>query len=242
MDHLKLITSVLGILLSVLTVTAQEAKDDDSTATRFSYGAKVGATFSAFTYELEPFTEKKAGVIAGVFAEYRLCDFFAVSVEPAYLQKGALNVNPDFLYDDVNAYEPYDIMVVNKVTSHHVQLPLIFHLKLPVKSCKVVPSLSLGGAAAYTFHVKANSLMYYDFINGQSHFESMDEVVTKQFREWEYSAMIGPRIEFMNTWGDVLMSVDYYLGLSQINKYKYRFQFYNFSSNSWVFTLGFRIK
>lgn len=241
MNHLKLITSVLGIILAVYPVKAQEAKDD-SAGTRLWYGAKVGASFSAFTYEFEPFTEKKAGVVAGIFAEYRLNDFLTMSVEPAYLQKGALNVNPDFMYDNVDVYEPYQIILVNRVTSHHVQVPLIFHLKLPVHSCKVFPSLSIGGAAAYTFYVAANDLMYYEYLNGQAYYENMTEAVTKQFKEWEYHALIGPRVEFVNSVTDILLSVDYYLGLSQINKYKYKYQYYNFSSNSWIVTLGFRIK
>lgn len=241
MIRLKIITSALGILLFVWSSNAQEAKND-STSSKFSYGAKAGASFSAFTYDYEPFTDKKAGLVAGGFIEYRFYDFLSVSIEPVYLQKGALNVNPFFLYDNPAVYEPYTIVVVNKVTSHHVQIPLIFNLRLPVKNCCIVPSLSLGGAVAYTFNVTANNLMDYGFVNGQSNYEIMTEAVTNQFEELEYHVMIGPKLEFKSPGVNLIFAVDYYLGLSQINKYRYSNQFYDFSSNSWIFTLGFRLK
>jgi hypothetical protein len=241
MNHLKLITPVLGILLAAVAVKAQETKEDPDSS-RFSYGVKAGAAFSAFTFGYEPFTDKKAGVFAGVFAEYTVFGFLSVSAEPAYIQKGALNLDSSFLYDDAGVYDPYIIMVVNKVTSHHVQLPLVFHLKLPAKTCKVVPSLSLGGSAAYTFNVRARNLLYYDILNDQRHFETMTEGITRQFEPWEFHVLAGPRLDFLNPVADVILEVNYCVGLSRINKYQYKNQFYNFSSNSWIFTLGFRIK
>lgn len=241
MNHLKLITSALGILLALIPAAAQESKED-SASSRLSYGVKAGATFSAFTFEYEPFTDRKAGAIAGIFAEYSLFDFLSVSAEPAYVQKGALNMNPAFLYDEAEVYYPYQITIVNKVFTHHVQVPLIFHLKLPVKACKVVPSISVGGSAAYLLNATAQNLMYYDYINNQSYYETMTEGVTEQFKPWEYHALLGPRVDFSNPTVDVFFEVNYYLGFSDVNKYRYKMQPYDFSSSSWYFTLGFRIK
>lgn len=241
MNKLKLITLILGILLFLNYGKAQEAKND-TTELKLSYGIKVGASFSAFTNDYEPFTDKKAGLVAGGFVEYRFYDFLGVSIEPVYLQKGALNVNPYFLYDNLDDYTPYTIIQVNKVTSHHVQVPLIINLRLPVKPCHVVPFLSLGGAVAYTLNVTANNLMDYGTLNGQKYYETMKEGVTSQFEEWEYQLLIGPGIEFESPVGNIIFNVDYYVGLSKINKYKYQYQYYDYSSNSWIFTLGFRLK
>ncbi len=241
MSRLKLITLTLGFLLFVYHTKAQESKND-TTASKLSYGIKVGASFSAFTHDYEPITDKKAGLVAGGFVEYRFCDFLGVSIEPVYLQKGALNVNPYFLYDNLDDYSPYTIIQVDKVASHHVQLPLIINLRLPVKPCHVVPFLRVGGAVSYTLDVTSDNLIDYGSLNGQKYYESMKEGVTSQFEEWGYQVLIGPGIEFERPVGNIIFNVDYYLGLSKINKYKYQYQYYNYSSNSWIFTLGYRFK
>jgi hypothetical protein len=241
MNKLKLITSVLGILLCISYSKAQETSNESSES-KFSFGLKFGASFSSFTHDLEPFTDKKAGLVAGGFAEYRFYDFLGVSIEPVYLQKGALNVNPYFLYDNLDDYSPYTIIQVDKVTSHHLQVPLIINLRLPVKTSQVVPFLSLGGAVAYTLNVTATNLMDYGTMNGQKYYETMKEGITSQFEEWEYQVLIGPGLEFESPVGNILLKLDYYLGLSKINKYKYQYQYYNYSSNSWIFTLGYRFK
>jgi len=241
MNKLKFITSVLGILLLAYYAKAQETEIETSESA-LSYGLKVGASFSAFTHDYEPLTDKKAGLVAGGFVEYRFYDFLGVSIEPVYLQKGALNVNPYFLYDNLDDYSPYTIIQVNKVTSHHLQVPLIINLRLPVKPSHVVPFLSLGGAVAYTLNVTATNLMDYGSMNGQKYYETMKEGITSQFEEWEYQVLIGPGIEFESPVGNIIFKVDYYLGLSDINKYKYQYQYYNYSSNSWIFTLGYRFQ
>ena len=241
MNKLKLITSVLGFLLFIYNGKAQESENETSES-NLTYGFKIGAAFSAFTHHNEPFTDKKAGIVTGGFVGYQFYDFLGVSVEPAYIQKGALNLSPDFLYDDPNIYSPYTITQISKVTSHHVQVPVLINLQLPDKTSCPGIFLSLGAAVAYTLNVTACNLMDYGTLNGQKYYETSKEGVTTQFEEWQYQLIIGPGIEFKNSIGNILLNVQYQIGINEINKYNYQNQLYEFSSNSWIFSLGFRLK
>jgi hypothetical protein len=84
--------------------------------------------------------------------------------------------------------------------------------------------------------------MDYGTLNGQKYYETMQEGVTSQFEEWEYQALFGTGVEFIQPYGNFIVQVDYNLGLSKINKYRYQNQYYDYSSNSWIITLGYRFK
>jgi hypothetical protein len=199
-------------------------------------------SFSAFTNDYEPFTEKKAGLLAGGFIEYSFYDFLGVSIDPIYLQKGAINVSPNFLYDDPDIYAPYNIALVSKVTSHHIQLPLIVRLRVSDNSCCVKPFFNLGASISYTLNVTAKNLMDYGSLNGQKYYDTMEEGVTSQFEEWEYHALLGTGIEFEQPYGNLFVQVDYNVGFSKINKYKFQYQYYDYSSNFCTLKVGFRLK
>ena len=243
MEKIKFFTLVLGLILLYSSGYSQGKKADTSRwSDNLTYGIKAGVAFSAFTHDLEPFTGKKAGLVAGGFAEYRFLDFLSLSVEPGYIQKGALLVDPGFLYDDPLIYDPYHVVEVSGITSHHVQVPVIISLRIPGNDCCAEPFLNIGATAAYTFYVEADNLVDYGIMNDKKYYESVEEGITDRFKDWEYQALAGAGIEFKYPAGNIIFNLQYCIGLSKINKYSYQNQFYDFSSNSWIITTGFRFK
>ena len=243
MNKLKLVLLLLGVIPLYGILHAQEEEPDTlKKPCKFMFGGKAGVAFSAFTINREPFTEAKAGLMITGFVEYPVSGFLSLSLEPGYVQKGARHVSPSFFYDESTYLEPYSLVELTSITTHHVQLPLLAKFKLPGNSCCTAPFLTVGGSVTYNFYAEARELVDYGTINNQMYYRFIDEIVTDKFESWEYQVVAGAGVEFEYPFGDIIGSLNYCLGLSQVNKFSYQNQLYNFSSNSWMISLGYRFK
>lgn len=244
----KMILTGIMLGLSVLYIScySQETQNSEtktsSSSINFSYGINLGATFSAFTHNAQPFTGKKAGLMVGGFAEYQIFDYLGVSLEPGYIQKGALVVDPLFLYDDMLVYDPYWVVEVSSITSHHIQIPLVVTLRIPGNECSATPFINIGASATYNFYTSGNNLVDYGLLNGKNYYETVKDEITEKFKDFQYQALTGLGVEFNTSSGNIIFNLRYFIGLSKINNYSYQDQLYDFSSNSWVISMGYRFK
>jgi hypothetical protein len=242
--HLKILAIMLCVCFAGLSVYSQdETARPGSFLQELNYGVKLGATFSGLADNYQTFTNRRQGLFAGAFLEYELRNFLSISTEIRYIQMGALNTDPQFLYNAQDIFTPaYTIVETKQLTSHNIQIPLFLNVYFRDFDCCVAPFLSVGYSAYYTASVNAENLVSYGAMGQKQIFATQNHDVTSKFREWNSQLIIGPSVMFNYDWGSLTGGLHYQIGLNNINEFQYDDQLYDFTGNTLVFFLGYRFK
>jgi hypothetical protein len=128
------------LFATTFTVLAQE-----DVSKPISFGLKLGVSSSGFSHYQQTFSNKKLGIAAGVFAEYRLMGYLGVEVDANYVQEGASQISPKLVY-------PVAVLNANtlvtkessNITLHTLQVPIILNIRPSVMAENFSPRICLG--------------------------------------------------------------------------------------------------
>lgn len=235
----------LAIMLCICFIgTTLYSQDETATGRslleRLNYGITVGSASSGFAENHQTFTHRRNGLFAGAFLEYRLTAFLGISTEVGYIQTGAVNLDPRFLYNEQDILAATNpILEIKQLTAHNILVPLLVNIYPVNNACCVVPYFSLGISASYTTSVQATNLVSHGAIGQQQLFGMQTEDVTSKFRELNTQLVLSPAVKINNSWGTILCGLRYQLGLNTINEYQFDNQRYDFTGNTLLFFLGY---
>ena len=237
---MPLIALALCIVMNTLPGMAQEKPNDHSA---IGYGVKLGMTSSGFYQKnltRKPHTADIAGLTVGAYADYGVLSFIDISAELLYLQQGGSRT------EIINSWADNSPVVTTAYTRlHNLEANLLVKLSLPRATKPLKPHLLLGPGVGYNITAVQQQDITYDY-GGYRLTGSGSEDVRADFISLQYGlyAGLGADIDM----GSQQLSIDlrYRYGLSPINNGYNPFNelanVNDFSSNSWMVTIGYQIK
>jgi hypothetical protein len=229
----QLIFVFLLIILSKINLTAQE------NVSKFSYGLRLGSSFSGFTHNQEVFSQLKSGFSGGLFAEFKPVSSIGISLDADYLMEGAFHVDPLLIYTPSSVAYPGGLVYkyASDITLHNIHIPLLINIRpIPVG---VSPTISLGYSFDFILTARSRDMIMATGTSSPIPVnERTLENVSNSFEKWNMGPIAGVGINFpgpkFNVSFDVrykvgLRDINYHAGLNTINGQ------YNFSVNTLLF-------
>lgn len=219
------------LLLSVVLLTTISI----SSYGQFAFGGKLGYTQGNLAQHGSPMFQGKSGFAIGGFFDFSFedmgFDFLAASAELLYMQQGASQVTPSFMYPStyLNFLQNEGTYMIARtdVTLHTFELPLMVKFTAPGFSDDLKPYGTLGWSLglitkAYAVNDYVFGIPLQDATNPGSfgmytiEIDGRDDV-SRNFLDWTNSFVLGGGLEFKGGDMPFYLDVKYFIGLSQID-------------------------
>lgn len=231
-----------AILLIGLIFTGSNAfsqSDDDSGEfKRFYFGIKGGYNLNSFEVN-QSFAQanqgyrtlegNNIGFSGGLFTRYNLSDAFGVQLEALFMQQGGLRSEPGIITGGIKN---------SRVTLHNAEVPLLFDIAV-LQVGSVTSRFLTGGAIAYNIRsTQSFSKVLPDARTGGTITVSgKNEVVTDQYRDIQYGAYAGIRMDALAESRITSVEIRYRFGIDRVNELRFGTPF-DASANTLSINLG----
>jgi hypothetical protein len=205
------------IIISLFLLASSQAQD-------IKFGAKAGFITSCIADE-DVWFKPAAGFNLGLFGSYEVMKPLSVSIEPAFANLGARDINILDLYSSTS-FKLWDYTKNEPITyDHHdlhltmLEIPVLAHYSLELGSMKVRafagPSLD--------FILKATLSSYReDIVIGETRLNEIhsNEEITDRFSYYDFSGVIGAGVDLELDPIDLSIDLSYKHGFKNINVVK----------------------
>ncbi len=194
--------------------------DNDTSTTdymfgNFSFGGRVGGTFSTITSDYKSISPRKFSFMGGLYAQYRLLNFFSIQAEVLYVREGSNFMNSSYFYYTGSRNTEYTSILNSHLTLHTLETPVLLRFNIP--NHKIIePNIILGPSFDFILNATSHDLIRLQQSNMILQNRTMENV-SSSIEYYNISAVFGGGFAFKS--GNLTYSVDlrYKIGMKNIN-------------------------
>lgn len=193
---------------------------DDETSTdymfgNFSFGGRIGGTFSTITSDYKSISPRKFSFMGGLYAQYRILSFLSIQAEALYVREGGNFMNSNYIYHVSSRNTEYTSKLNSHLTLHTLEAPVLLRFNIP-NSKIIEPNIIIGPSFDFILNATSHDLIFLQ----QSKMILQDrtrENVSSSIEYYNIGAVFGGGFAFKS--GKLTYSVDlrYKIGLKNIN-------------------------